>query len=428
MNYHKIIVAHPGRQHSFRVAEALEKNGMLYQYATTVYDKDSSLWMKITKKFLKKDNLSRANKRKMRTVDDSKIVQFCELRGLLLLLVRRIDRKRSLTNRMEKSISVSFQKKLAKHIIKNDIGVVISYDTNSAVLFDILKKKAPGVIRIIDDAHPNRNYLYKVYNEKLASSGEFVRTYDACGYLLDKDYAEQYGDEAKLADIHIVASQFSFQAVRHNGFTRDNVIIAPYGVDKSVFAPMEKDYQNGLKLLFVGEINQRKGIAQILEAAKELKNLDIAFNLVGLGAEYCSDLYEPYKKYVNFCGRVTFEELQTYYGTSHVFIFPSMGEGFGLVLLEALSAGLPLIASRNCGGPDIIEEGYNGFLMDAGSTEQLVEKILWFYHHMDRLPQMQQNAQDSVKNRTWEQYENTLVSGLKEKIGQVIEHKKAALK
>jgi glycosyltransferase involved in cell wall biosynthesis len=416
VDYSKIIVAHPGRQHSFRVAEALEKNGMLFKYATTVYDSDKSFLMKLAKKFLHGDELNRANKRKMASVDDDKILQFYEFEGLILLLVRRIDKKRKFTMWLEKHISVGFQKSLAKYIIKNNVGVVISYDCNSSVLFDILQKKAPQVIKIIDDAHPNRNYLYKVYNENLKSSKEFVKTYEACGYLLDKNVADTFGDESKKADLHIVASEFSKQSVKFNGFSDNQIIVAPYGVNNVAFKPLEKKYDNGLKVLFVGEINQRKGIVQILDTAKELSHLNIEFNLVGLGKEYHEELYVPYEDYVNFRGRVSFEDLQMYYGTSHIFVFPSMGEGFGLVLLEALSAGLPIVTSKNCGGPDIITEGYNGFTIDAGNTQELKEKILWFYNHMELLPQMQENAIESIKNRSWDDYERTLVSQLKEKI------------
>ena len=419
IDYSKIIVAHPGRQHSFHLAEALERHGMLFKYATTVYDSSNSFWMKLTKLFIHGDNLNRANKRKMSNVDDSKIVQFCELLGLILLLVYRIDKSQRFARAFNKFVSNCFQRKLASYIIKNNIGIVISYDSNSSLLFDVLKEKAPKVIRIIDDAHPNRNYLYKVYNDILETAGDFAKTYRACGYLSDKACAETYGEESKKADLHIVASHFSMNSVMFNGFKENQIILVPYGVSNSSFKPAEKDYKHKLNVLFVGEVNQRKGIAQILESARQLKtigNVDIVFNIIGGGSSLCSELYEPYKDIVNLRGRVKFDDLQKYYSMSHIFVFPSMGEGFGLVILEALSAGLPVIASRNCGGPDIILDGYNGFLIDAGSTEQLKEKILWFYKHKEELARMSSNAVQSVSNMTWEHYGDNLVKQLKEKI------------
>ena len=416
----KIIVAHPGRQHSFRVATALQHHGMLQSYATTVYNKDNSFVMNILRLFLKGDNFRRAQKRKCPDVTDDKVLQFCGLRGLLLLLLLRLDKKQTFARWYMRRISRIFQRKLAHYIISKKIKYVISYDTNSSLLFDILSKEAPEIIRIIDDAHPCRNYLHKVYNDIIESSGPFVKTYKACGYLLDKEFADSFGNEAKKADIHIVASSFSKQAALFNGIPESHIIFAPYGVDNKAFHPWEKDYRHNLKVLFVGEINQRKGIYQILEAAKALQPAGgIEFNLVGTGQGVAPELYTPYMPYVNFLGRVPFEKLQELYGTSHVFIFPSMGEGFGLVIPEALSSGLPVIASKNCAGPDLIQDGYNGFLIDAGDTQGLIRQLEWFMNNMQILPQMQENAIQSVQDLTWEKYENNLVEQLKEKISLI---------
>lgn len=413
----KILVAHPGRQHSYRVATALIHHDMLGKYVTTVYNKDDSFLMKIVRKVIKGDDKKKADRRKCPDVPDSYILQFNEIAGLFLLLIQRIDHSRRIIGWLTKRITSSFQKNLAKYIIKNKIKVVISYDTNSDILFSILKEKAPDVIRIIDNAHPCRNYLHKVYNEKLESSKEFAKTYEACGYLTDENIAAAYGKEAKLAQFHICASTFSKHAAEYNGIPDEKILFVPYGVSATAFHPWQKNYSDGLKVLFVGEVNQRKGILQILEAAQELHEYNIEFNIVGMGREYCSELYESYEKYVKFRGRVPFEELQMYYGTSHIFIFPSMGEGFGLVLPEALSSGLPVIASHNCAGPDLVIEGYNGFLIDAGNSKQLADKILWFYNNMDQLPQMQENAINSVKELTWEKYEEILISEFNKKVG-----------
>ena len=91
MDKPKVIVAHPGRQHSFRVAKALKDGGMLYKYATTVYNKESSILMRIIKLFLNKDNYDRAQRRKCNDLKDDDVVQFCEIDGLLLLALQRID-------------------------------------------------------------------------------------------------------------------------------------------------------------------------------------------------------------------------------------------------------------------------------------------------------------------------------------------------
>ena len=80
---------------------------------------------------------------------------------------------------------------------------------------------------------------------------------------------------------------------------------------------------------------------------------------------------------MNFCGRVPFDELLNHLQSSHVFVFPTLGEGFGLVLLESMAAGLPVITTSNCGGADIVSEGKDGFLIKVGDVDSLIDRIMW---------------------------------------------------
>jgi len=409
----KVIVAHPGRQHSYRVATALKKAGMLEKYVTTVYNKDDSILMRLTKLFIKGDNLARASKRKCPSLKDEDVVQLCELQGLMLLLLGKIDKNKKLYVWYMGYVSRCFQRKLAKYIIRNNVEAVISYDTNSEILWNILKVKAPSVIRIMDHAHPSRNYLFHVYRNFMEPSGEFVKTFQACGYLTDKKKADSFGKEIRDSQYHIVASTFSLGGTVFNNIPKENVFKIPYGVNLNVFKPAEKS-DTMLKILFVGEVNQRKGIYEVLKAAKKLQSDDIEFNIVGRGREYYEDLYLPYNNCANFYGHVGFGQLISFYSTSHVFVFPTLGEGFGLVVPEALSAGLPVITTNNCVGSDLIEDGVNGFIIPPCDTEKLVDRILYLKEHRKELKVMSEEAILSVRNLTWENYEQNLIKAIQE--------------
>lgn len=411
----KVLLTHPGTQHSFRVATALKKHGMLYKYVTTVYDKKDSITMKIVKMFLNKNNLSRANRRKCAAIEDSDVLQFCEFYALLSLLLVRIDHSRKIYNWWEKLYSAIYQKKLAKYIIKhqNEIDMVISFDLHSSVLFPILKKRVPRIKLVMDNAHPARNYLYEVY--KGIESGPFYKTYaqEGGGFLVDKKVAEKYGDEIKMADYHIAASSFSIKALKFNHIDDNKILYVPYGVTiGNNTINKKKNPHRGLNVLFVGEVNQRKGIYQVLEAAKQLKEKDIKFDIVGRGGDVCSYLYKPYIDYVTFHGHVSYEKLQELFSQADVFLFPTLGEGFGLVLLEALSKGVPLIASTNCAGPDLIIEGKNGFLITPGHVEEIVDKLNYLLNNPEILPVMSEYAIKSVSKFTWENYENNLCQSI----------------
>lgn len=408
---YKVIVAHPGRQHSFRVATALKKSGMLYKYATTVYNKEGSILMGFTKLFLGEENVKRANRRKCPMVSDDEVLQFCELEGLLQLALHRLDKTHILSKAYNKHISKKFQRKLADYIIRNNVDAVISYDTNSDILFSILEKKAPHVIRIMDNAHPNRHYLYHSYQENIACCGEFVKTLAASGYMTDEKIAIPYGEEVKKAHYHIVASGYSEKALTYEGIPKDRIFKIPYGVDKNKFVEPKREYESGiLSVMFLGDVNQRKGIKQILDAAKTIDNPNIVFNITGSGASHFTGLYTPYKKYVNLLGYVSFEKLLSLLSTNHVFLFPAMGEGFGLVLLEAMAAGLVPITTENCAGRDIVDDGVNGFIIRVGDTDAIVRLLSWCCQNPDKLQSMSKAAVETAKKFTWERYEQGITN------------------
>ena len=412
MSKYKIIVAHPGKQHSYRLASALKKREYLFKYITTVYNKESSLLMNICKLILKNDTLNRLRNRKNNDLLDNDVIQFSELYGLVLLLILRIDSGKYFFNFLNDHLAKQFAKKVANYAIKNNVDAVICYDGSFCALtcFNILKEKAPHILRIIDHAHPPRNFLHEVYKNLEKISGEFVLTYDTCDYLSSTKRLHLDAAEIQSAQKHIIASDFSMQALHYNNVSSSDIFKVPYGVNHHVFNQIKSNHKINKKIniLFIGEINQRKGIKQILDAAKILSNKNFEFNLIGIGMNNHSELYQPYKKHVNFLGLVSFETLLSQLKTSDVFIFPSLGEGFGLVLLEALSSGLPIICSKNCAGPDLIQDGKNGFLIDAGDTNALVEKLLWFDLNRDSLLKMSQYARESSLKYTWGNYEEKI--------------------
>jgi len=297
-----------------------------------------------------------------------------------------------------------FGKKVAKYAIKNNVDAVIVYDTTASTCFEILSQKAPKIIRIIDHAQAPRNYLYYLYQQDKDKCGVFWETLKNAKYLNNESNNLTVQHEIDLAQYHIVASTFSKKALLFSGVNEEKIFTVPYGVSLDKFIPSEKNNDEKLSLLFVGEVNQRKGIYQILEAAKKIHNPNIEFHVVGYGIQFNEELYKEYEDCVIFHGPMFSTDLQMIYSSCDVFLFPVMGEGFGLVVLEALSAGLPVICSRNCVGSDVIVDGINGFLIDSCDTEALQQKILWFYNNRNQLPQYRVNARETALKFTWDRY------------------------
>ena len=413
MKNYKIILAHPGRQHSFRVAKALKESGHLFKYITTVYNKDVSIFMKLAKLLINKDNLIRAEKRKSKHIDDEDVILFNEFISYILLIVLRLDTSRKIFVWLNGLIKNSFGKKVARYAIKNNVDAVICYDTNARTCFEILEKQAPHIIRIIDHAAAPRNYLHKIFNDPNLENDIFKKTYKSFSYLLDKRYGDENNYELQVANFHIVASTFTTNGLLFNSISKDKIIFAPYGIELDKYILSSKKHNINLKLLYVGALDQRKGISQILNSAKRINDSNIVFNIVGNGFKSNPELFEPYRRYVNFHGYAMSHRMPFYYNNNDVFIFPSMGDGFGNVILEALASGLPVITTFNCAGTDLIIDGFNGFLIDAGDTNALNDRIIWFNNNKHKLAQMSVNARNTASKYSWEEYEHKLIQGLK---------------
>ena len=403
----KVIVVHPGRQHSFRLAEALHQKGLLHSYVTSVYVKRSDLLFRLAV------NLPKLNKRFKRRfclkVPEEKIRTERFLLGILILLVYRIDRRKNVYGKMNRIFINMFGLKVAKYIANENVDAVISYDNASYRLFTELVKSRCEVLRIIDHAHPPRNFLHNVYNQLMPPGDSILRSFEKNGYIRSKQMADFYRDELLLGQKHIVASTFSEAGLKFSGVLigEDSEII-PYGVNYKRFgSPMHQHNSETLKVLFVGELNQRKGLREIIEVASTLSKEKFEFNLIG---EFYGDsrAFTNIPPNVNFLGRVTAEVLQENYKEADVFLFPSYGEGFGLVLLEAMASSCVVIASKNCAGPDLLTEDC-GFTVNAGDVDIMAHLIEDLYQNPKKMRLIAKNATEKARNYSWELYNDNIV-------------------
>jgi glycosyltransferase involved in cell wall biosynthesis len=164
-----------------------------------------------------------------------------------------------------------------------------------------------------------------------------------------------------------------------------SIDVIPNVVDVDAFAPTAGEVrsisQGSNNLLFVGEMETRnKGVEYLLEALSLLRNngLDITLDLVGGGqhlAEYRSQaLRLGLGDTIRFHGLVPHDRVKTYFHNADLFVLPSIQETFGVVLVEALSAGLPIVATRS-GGPEDVVTTDVGVLVEPGNPTALANAI-----------------------------------------------------
>jgi alpha-maltose-1-phosphate synthase len=102
--------------------------------------------------------------------------------------------------------------------------------------------------------------------------------------------------------------------------------------------------------------------------------------------------------------------LNQYYSSASIFVFPSLLDGFGLVLLEAMACGIPIITTPNTAGPDIITDGVEGFIIPIRDVGAIEEKLEWCYSHPQELAEMGKAARRKAEELTWGLYRQRLAS------------------
>jgi len=162
------------------------------------------------------------------------------------------------------------------------------------------------------------------------------------------------------------------------------------------------------RILFVGRLHPIKGVQYLLQAMQivHAEMPDVRLILVGDGEEreYLESLTDrlEIRGCVEFAGRVPHEKIQGYLGQADVFVLPSLSEGFPNVILEAMAWGLPIVASRVGGIPDIMMNNTNGFLVEVKDTDDMANKIILLLQENALREKISDNNKLQVKKYSWD--------------------------
>jgi glycosyltransferase involved in cell wall biosynthesis len=184
-------------------------------------------------------------------------------------------------------------------------------------------------------------------------------------------------------------------------------------VDSEFFSPTPSSPPSPMfRACFVGRIELAKGIAYLLQAWKLLALPRAELVLVGPVQPDARSILRRYSRSnVVVTGALQPHEVASQYRSADVFIHPSANEGLGLVLLEAMACGLPVIATDRSGAEDCVTNGKDGFVIPARRVEELAEAISWCFHHRLELPAMGMAARNKILRQfTRAHYEERQIS------------------
>lgn len=403
----KVIVAHPGQQHSYKTAVGLKEFNQLHKYITTVYMKKKSI-TNIISRFLPVNIRVRATNRKCNELNDHEIVQFCELEGLILLFLQRVDKNKKLYGKWALHITKKFGIKVAKYAIKNNVDAIIIYDTQGAYIGKYLREHNSKIKLIMDVSAANLDYMKEIYSKDFEICPSFKkRLLFERGYLWNDNAMKPLREEIIYPDAFLVGSSFVKKSLVFANVDEDKIYICPYGSNFSSIGQKKFSEEKPLKLVYVGNVAAMKGIYYLLESVMQFNKNDVELTLVG-SYDNSDNIFDKYLQRVSFIGAVPHFEVKKYLENADVFVMPSLGEGFNLSTVEALSLGLPCIVSNNSGINDFIVEEENGLTFNVQDIADISKCIQWFLNNKSKLSSMSEKSLETANILTWNNYNKRL--------------------
>lgn len=221
---------------------------------------------------------------------------------------------------------------------------------------------------------------------------------------------------ASSSSINVVTPNLAEELIKKKIVSPDKIFVASMGVETSLFSCQPKgekkdDLLSNLSrpiLLFIGRLIKIKGIDYLIRALPEITEKFPNVNLVIIGYGNEREKLESLARDLNinnvsFLGRIPNRELPYYYQQADIFVLPSFKEGSPVVLMEALSTGCPVVATKIAGIPYMIEDGENGLLINTGSVSEISRAVIRILTDNDLRENMIKKARKKAKEQyDWE--------------------------
>ena len=228
---------------------------------------------------------------------------------------------------------------------------------------------------------------------------------------------ERKDAELALADVVFVASSYTRRTLSEASDFKGTVVVVPYGAPAFLPATqlMAPAPAKKLRVLFVGSLGQRKGLSYLFAACRQVQSA-VTLTVIGQKPlEPCPALDRELGA-VRWIPSCPHQRILAEMAAHDVFVFPSLFEGFGLVLMEALAMGLPVITTSHTAGPDLIHEGVEGFIVPIRDSTAIAERLELLHREPARRAEMSQQARRRAREFSWAGYEETLAAC----VGQVL--------
>ena len=324
---------------------------------------------------------------------------------LRILRLQNVDEQKLISQRKFDKWMSRILKEKKKEIDSN--LVFIGRAVSSELSFQVVKKYGGRCMIHSQWMHPIKHK--RLLEDAFSDAGNSHRP-------IPEERIQKQLREIELCDKVWCTSKLIFDSYLENGVSREKLFLSPLGVDISHFKPQEiasKGRSSHLVILFVGNINIEKGVHILIEAILVSGISSCKLILNGGVADYFQSTLDRMLASLNSIGvdvSIGSGDPLKNFQNADLFVLPALHESFGLVVLEAMASGLPVIVTDQVGALDYVVDGENGFVVSAGSVEQLADKIKFFDSSRNQCLKFGEKSRDLSKSLNWSSVTRHFVS------------------
>lgn len=405
----KIIIYHPtGNANTRGAVNGFYKAGILHSFHTCIACFKNTLFYKLAVGPLKE-----FRRREFSSFLRSYTHTY-PVKELLRLMAPKLHQQQWITHETGKfcidKIYHNLDRKVSKYLVKksSEINAVYAYEDEALDTFRMAKKLHK--VCIYDLPIGYWRAMRELLEQERIRNPKWANTLG--GFNDSESKLKRKDEELALANKIYVASTFTKKTLISYPGKLADIEVIPYG-----FPPVNTNRQyinfanRKIKVLFVGGLSQRKGLSYLFEAVNGLEK-NIELTVVGKVGNQCEALNNALKQ-INYIPSLTHDQILKLMSEHDLFVFPSLFEGFGLVITEAMSQGTPVITTDRTCGPDIITHGKDGWIVEAGTSTPIRELLKTFIVHPEMLVNAGKEAMKTAKQRPWSVYEEELAKSVR---------------
>lgn len=402
-----VILSHPTGNSNVRQAlKALNDADLLQQFYTTIsWDEESPISKMLPRRLV--SQLSRRSyEESIRKKSNSHSAREWGRMAASNLKLSWFTRHESGPMSID-AVCQSLDKHVARKLKKGvQCSAVYCYEDSASATFSAAKSK--GISRIYEHPVGYWREVKRIFEEERERQPEFAPI--IAGINDSDEKRERKDQEISDADLIIVPSQYSANSLKQFPGALETIQVVNYGSPSTVQPEISRTDAKAVRVLFVGSLQQRKGLSYFVEACK-LATCSIEVTVIGSRVADCAPV-DSWLKTCTWHPTLPHGQVLETMRNCDVLVLPSLSEGFGLVVLEAMSQGLTVVVSDHTGASDVVDHGVNGYVVPIRDPQAIAQAFERLASDRTLLDGMKFAALETARLKTWASYRSNLLSAV----------------